>query len=309
MSYLARPQTPRVEREVNGLEMGVLDDGTPFLSMRGLTELCGVSNAHLSVVSAEWLQGKRDSKLAQFLARNGILAASLYTEIAAPGTPRGTKYAFPDSVCTLVLEYYAFEANNPNGVAVQNYRVTSRAGLRLFIYSTLGYDPRELVPQPWRQFHDRMTLVSAPAGYFSVFKESADFVINSIRGGLAIDDRTVPDISIGITWADYWKKNKLAEQFGERVKFDHSYPEYFAQAASNPQPMNVYPIAALGSFRGWLEQVYVPEKFPNYLTTKVFQGVLPASVAQVMLLQAGVPVPASLTASMAPALPLPPRGQ
>jgi hypothetical protein len=295
MSYLQKPETARVANEVNGLEMGVLQDGTPFLSMRGLSELCGVSNANLSVVSAAWLQGKRDSKLAQFLVRNGVVASSLYTEIASPKNPKVTQYAFPDHISTLVLEFYAYEAATPSPLALQNYRITSRAGLRLFIYSALGYDPSQLVPQPWRQFHDRMTLVSAPTGYFSVFKESADFVINSIRGGLPVDDKTVPDISIGGAWAAYWKAEKLAEQFGERVKFDHNYPEYFAQAASNPQPINVYPVAALGHFRIWLQTIYVPEKFPAYITTKVYQGVLPASVAQVMLLQAGAPVPKQLT--------------
>lgn len=31
-----------VEKEVDGVGMGVLNDGTPFLNMRGLARMCGV---------------------------------------------------------------------------------------------------------------------------------------------------------------------------------------------------------------------------------------------------------------------------
>ncbi len=291
----------QVSREVNGLEMGVLDDGTPFLSMRGLSRLCGVSNAHLSDTAKAWLEGRpHATKLGQFLAANGIpINESLYSPIAVPASKGNVQYAFPDNICSLVLEYYAFEADNPTALALQNYRITSRAGLRLFIYTQLGYDPANRVPQPWRQFHDRVTLVSAPTGYFSVFKESADFVIHAIRGGLSVDERTVPDISIGQTWGGYWTSNKLEERYGARIKHDHNYPDYFPQAASNPQPMWVYPVVALGEFRIWLQTDYARQKLPNYLTGKVNKGLLAASSAEIMLLQAGAPVPTAIAAAAA----------
>ena len=34
------------ERDVEGIGMGVLSDGTPYLNQRGLAALCGVQNAH-----------------------------------------------------------------------------------------------------------------------------------------------------------------------------------------------------------------------------------------------------------------------
>jgi hypothetical protein len=290
-------QTIKVSREVNGLEMGVMEDGTPFLSMRALTRLCGVSNAHLSDTAKAWLDGRpQGTKLGAFLLAAGVPEdRSLYSPITVPKAQGSVQYAFPDHVCQLVLEYYAFEADGRNATALQNHRLTSRAGLRLFIYSQLGYDPRDLVPQPWRQFHDRVTLISAPTGFFSVFKESSDFVIHAIRGGLPVDDKTVPDISIGLTWANYWQKNNLSEVFGQRIKHEHNYPDYFAQSASNPQPMWVYPLAALAAFRIWLQTEYVREKFPAYLTTKVSKGLLPASSAEIMLVEAGAPVPRELS--------------
>ena len=42
------------ERDVGGVGMGVLSDGTPFLTQRGLAALCGVMNAHIGTISADW---------------------------------------------------------------------------------------------------------------------------------------------------------------------------------------------------------------------------------------------------------------
>jgi hypothetical protein len=43
-----------VERDVGGIGMGVLSDGTPYLNQRGLAALCGVQNAHIGTISAQW---------------------------------------------------------------------------------------------------------------------------------------------------------------------------------------------------------------------------------------------------------------
>jgi hypothetical protein len=40
--------------EFNGIGMGVLSDGTPYLNQRGLAALCGVQNAHIGTISAQW---------------------------------------------------------------------------------------------------------------------------------------------------------------------------------------------------------------------------------------------------------------
>lgn len=43
-----------MEREVGGIGMGVLKDGTPYLNQRGLAALCGVQNAHIGTISSQW---------------------------------------------------------------------------------------------------------------------------------------------------------------------------------------------------------------------------------------------------------------
>lgn len=42
------------DTEINGIGMGVLSDGTPYLNQRGLAALCGVQNAHIGTISAQW---------------------------------------------------------------------------------------------------------------------------------------------------------------------------------------------------------------------------------------------------------------
>lgn len=278
----------RVSREINGIEMGVFDDGTSYLTARGLAQLCGVAPSTFITQAANWRAGNRSSRLAQWLLSHGITRENLHQEISPNGK---NAHAYTDDIAMLVLEYYVFEAGRDDPAAKQRYRALARAGLRLFVYQALGYDPSNRVPNHWRHFHDRVTMVSAPAGYFSVFKETADFVISAIRGGLTVDDRTVPDISVGITWSKHWQDNELDKAHGQRVRHNHNYPEYFRQAESNPQQMWVYPIAALPAFRSWMNEVYVSEKLPTYLKSKVKKGELPASTAEVLVFEYQTSIP------------------
>lgn len=41
------PLFPVTEVEVDGISMGVLSDGTPYLTMRGLARMCGIDNSVL----------------------------------------------------------------------------------------------------------------------------------------------------------------------------------------------------------------------------------------------------------------------
>src|SRR5689334_11697424 len=69
MSFTGKSVTPHVageqlrldlqvaaEREINGVGMGVLSDGQPFLTIRGLARLCGVDHSSIIRITADWLQ-------------------------------------------------------------------------------------------------------------------------------------------------------------------------------------------------------------------------------------------------------------
>jgi hypothetical protein len=185
------------------------------------------------------------------------------------------------------LEYYAFDAgSNVKEQAQQNFRLLAGKALRDFIYTQVGYDPKDGVPDVWRQFHDRVSLTynAVPNGYFAIFKEMADMIVTLGQAGLHISSSFVPDISVGQWWSKYWVENDLDSKFGARKKYEHNYPNYFPQADSNPQEPWCYPETALGEFRLWLREQYIGQgKFSNYILGKVKTMQLPASFAQLAI--------------------------
>jgi hypothetical protein len=279
-------------KKVDDIEMGVLTNGIPFLTARSLSKFCGVA---VSTVLA-WGENSpqegdrlRGGKMAELLIAQGFEGDRLFEKINFLDNVEVNAYS--DAVCMAFLEYYAFEAGkNCTEEARNNYRVLARKSLRDFIYRSVGYDPSEAVPQIWRQYHDRLLLNPVPLGYFSVFRETSDIVITSIREGLVVDDKTVPDISVGTTWSNYWNKEDLSTRFGERTKYPHIYPEYFPQSQANGKiDAFVYPVEALGEFRRWLYLQYLPNKYPSYLKSKVKQGAIPASSVELLLKAFDVP--------------------
>lgn len=189
MTQLVIPQTVLVTTEINGIEMGVLSDGTPYLSIRGLAKACGIAPSTLIEQIQAWAAGRRTGKLAQMVLSAGYSGDRLSIQLAS------NMHAVPDSICILVLEHYAIDQANPT--AVNNYRLLARQGLRTFIYQATGFDPSRLLPRGWRDFHDRLVLSKLPAGYFGVFREMSEFLLRAIQAGLVVDEHTIPDISVG----------------------------------------------------------------------------------------------------------------
>lgn len=277
MDQLELPLNIAVDAEVDGVEMGVLSDGTAYLSGRGLGRVCGVDNSSIFKESKAWEAGDRTSRLALALTRMGIARPKLFI----PTTKAGVAVnAYPEDVCMAFLEYYAFEARLIVPVAVKNYRVLARAGMRFFIYKATGYDPAARALAHWKKFHDRLLLNPVPPGHFSVFREMSALVVEAIQGGLVVDEHTVPDVSIELLWSKHWGAEDLDVHYGPRRKHPHEYPEYFPQARANETiEAWIYPLSALGEFRLWIERTYLPEKFPKYLESKVKKGTLPAAAA------------------------------
>lgn len=278
-----------VAREVDGLEMGVLSDGRAYLSGRALSRLTDTAYSTLIEQSQRWLEGKRDNKLAQLLVSRGLNPDSLYVEVERPDVIGGKVHAYTEEIAMTILEYYAYEAPRPKAKALENYRKLATASLRYFVYRAVGYDPENRIPSELRQFHARLTTHGVPQGHFSVFRELVEFMVVCMQRGLPCDHHTVPDISVGQTWAKYWVDNNLDAQHGPRKRHEHNYPDDFPQSKSNPQDIWIYPLAAVPAFREWLMRTYVPEKFPNYLRGKLKQGVLPPSTVELLLAEVVTP--------------------
>jgi hypothetical protein len=211
----ADPRTPQqtvmdlqVEKqiEIDGVGMGVLSDGTPYLTGRGLARLCGIDSSRISEMSADWNKTPAipiATKIQDLLKSRGVALDKPYIEIKQRS---GSFYAYPDVICLAVLVYYAFDAPNVREEAKKNYRLLAGKALHDFIYAQVGYDPNNYVPAVWQQFHDRVSLTynSVPKGYFSVFKEIADMIVTLGQAGLHIDSSFVPDGSVGTHWSKHW---------------------------------------------------------------------------------------------------------
>ncbi|NKE68695.1 hypothetical protein RAMLITH_23005 [Ramlibacter sp. RBP-2] len=275
-----------IERDVGGVEMGVLENGMPYLTQRGLATITGGARSTIYDIVKEWeerhndwVSGKdRISFFQKYLNENGFDEPTLHVETVQAGS---IHYAYPDVVCMAFLEYYAFEYKGDNSNALANYRKFASFGLRRFIYEALGYSPEQKVLDSWRHFHDRvdMTATSVPMGYFSVFREIAIMLVPMIRAGIFISDKVVPDVSVGLHWSSHWEANDLDRKYGNRTRYDHEYPLYYPQSKSNPQPAFCYPEEALGAFRAWLQATYIRSKFPAYMLGQTRKGTVPLALA------------------------------
>lgn len=276
-----------VQKDVNGIEMGVLENGIPYLTQRGLTSMVGVARNVIQTITKEWEDhyadpfiGKdRISYFKQYLFANGYREEKLYIETVQNGT---VHFNYPDIVCMAFLEYYAFESKADGSVALENYRKLAALGLRRFIYEALGYTPSD----KWKFYHDRISLLkdSAPHGHFTIFQEITGLVVDLITADLTVNHKTIPDISVGQAWGKHWCDYGLEQKYGARVQYEHNYPTYYPQALSNPQKPNAYPDSALPEFRQWFKETYLPTKFPKYILTKA--NILPGGAPEALAISA-----------------------
>lgn len=277
------PQTPatpkqlrldlgiQVEQDVGGIEMGVLDNGMPYLTQRGLAGISGAARSTIQEITTEWevatsrdVQPKGRMRFFQdYLDAAGYNEPQLYIQILKNGSPH---YAYPDIVCMALIEFFAFEAQRKNDTAILNYRKLARYGLQKFIYDALSYTPIDR----WSYFNDRVSILNsaAPDGYYILFKETTGLVVDLINAGLTVSHKTIPDISVGQHWGRHWSISGMDSKYGGRVKFQHNYPLYYPQAQSNPQTPWAYPDTSLHEFRRWFKQVYLSTKFPSYILSK-----------------------------------------
>lgn len=274
-----------VEKDIGGIGMGVLSDGTPYLNQRGLAALCGVMNAHIGTISSQWGEVDQKPRIAAIrgvLAKAGSTSPTAHVEIIHAGKAH---YCYPADVCLAILEYYAFDAGaNCQPEARDNFRLLAGSKLREMIYSQTGYDPTGR--DRFKKWHERIALnfQSAPRGFFHVFNEAHTIIYELIQAGAPISEKMVVDISIGQHWGKHWEAAGLAAAFGDRAKYPHNYPDSHPQSKANPHESWCYPLAALGAYRQWLQDTYIEGgKFAAYLEGKVARNELPPSVAQLAI--------------------------
>lgn len=269
---------PLKHQEVDNIQMGVLPTGETYMSLRGLARFCGVSHSVIQDLAKEWSDGSlfektRGQKIIgtfQRLTHSEDIPSTMFTVIETNNTLFPTIHAVPEQICISVLQYYALHARlDDNSIAIENFEKAAAFGLRKYIYQKLDFDFDRIKDHCWELLKERILYNADPAGYFTTFSESTSMIANFVRHGIVIDERTMVDGSVGSTWGRYWTSNNLENQFGPRVKIRHQFPQSYPQL----DPMvNAYPTDALPAFRNWFNDVYLAEKFGQYLSRKVAKG-------------------------------------
>ena len=91
--------------EYDGIVMGVLENGTPYLSETGLARMCGIARSVLYLLAANWQTEKtkpRGMLIDEKLREAGYNEPTLYLRSDIDGTPTN---AYTEPVCMAVLEY------------------------------------------------------------------------------------------------------------------------------------------------------------------------------------------------------------
>ncbi|AXU94212.1 hypothetical protein CI789_02590 [Erwinia persicina] len=281
---------PEVEVTVDGIPMGVLSDGTPYLTLYGLAKLCGIDDTPLRVFTTNWQSEKhkpRGSKVASYLELRGHRDVDeLFTRTT---NKSGVEtHAYPDYVCMSILQYYAFDATGFDNTLARNTFVRlADYTLKRMIYEQSGYrQPNPaVISQSWDVFQQRILANdSIPVGYFSIFREMADLTVRLINSEFKLDPHSIPDISVGGRWATHWKDNKLSLTHGERMLHPHNYPKDFPQSRGTQKEAYIYPNSALGLFRDWLSTTYINTHLKTYLSGQVQKKTLAAPQADKILI-------------------------
>lgn len=286
-------------QEVDNISMGVLPNGETFLSLQGLAKFCGVAPSAIIQLAQDWQKGEAQTKsrgkqLAQLISEwtdSDEIPVSLYVEIENSYSISNVTHAVPESIVMAITDYYAHYAQVTKPEAVSNYRKAAKLGLRRYIYDRLDYNEQDLISESWKLFQERILNNESPKGYFTMFDEATTIIASLIRNNIAVDDSIMPDGSLGIHWAKFWKSQNLEASFGPRIKIRHQFPESYRQL--DPE-INAYPNEALSVFRTWFQDTYLPQKYPNYVKTKIkdkskisllLEAVLPPSLESRALLQ------------------------
>lgn len=98
-----------------------------------------------------------------------------------------------------------------------------------------------------------------PKGTWCIFEEIGKLMRDLEAKGVPLHDKATIDISVGRAWCDWLRENENYDT-SNLEQYLHCYPDKRGE-----QLANIYPFDLLGKFRQWLEDTYIPDKFPAYV--------------------------------------------
>ncbi|ESQ90841.1 hypothetical protein ABAC460_08410 [Asticcacaulis sp. AC460] len=125
--------------EVDGIGMGLLSNGEPYLTQRGLAALCGVQNAHIGNIGRDWDSGK--PRVAAIQERLGFRRAQAHRVLSHDGH---RLFAYDMAIAQAVLDYYALDVAKPE--AVRNRRRFADGALKSHVLKQFNAAPAPVEP-------------------------------------------------------------------------------------------------------------------------------------------------------------------
>ncbi|ESQ75787.1 hypothetical protein [Asticcacaulis sp. AC402] len=133
--------TVTIYAEIDGIGMGLLSNGEPYLTQRGLAALCGVQNAHIGNISRDW--GSEKPRVTAIQERLGFRRAQAHRVLTHDGH---RLFAYDMAVAQAVLDYYALDVAKPE--AVRNHLRFADGALKSHILKQ--FDATPVATQPLR---------------------------------------------------------------------------------------------------------------------------------------------------------------
>jgi hypothetical protein len=222
--------------EFDDIQMGVMSDGTPFFTGRGLASFCGVTppsifgwGEDVNPNSPRW------SKMTALLIHHRFTGNKIFQKLLINNQPTN---AYPEQVCMAFLEYYAFEADEINRTekAKRIFRNLAGKTFRDFVYALTGYNTKQLTFNQYtlsriNNHHniapDKTPL---PDGYFCLFDKMIEILQKfDIRIGY----------QLGESWYDYRDKTQrfLEPDISLGMRFSQLFSSDFCAVETKYQKM------------------------------------------------------------------------
>lgn len=167
--------------EIDGVGMGVLSTGEPFLTQRGLATLSGVQNAHIGTISRDWDTDK--PRITAIKTRLGFRRTAAHRVLTYHGR---RLFAYDMAVAHAVLDYYALDAgNHTQAEALRNRERFAGEGLKAHILGrfeaeTPSAEPIRFVPTKADESEDNNAVAAFLVRIWSLYVLSFWLAVNHI---------------------------------------------------------------------------------------------------------------------------------
>ncbi|MGI2206898.1 hypothetical protein ACROAD_01305 [Shewanella baltica] len=241
----------------DGFEMGVMSDGTPYLTASGLAYITGKARSNIITLVSDWSTGRHTPR--------GLAISNLITKhggkpteyLHKPINVRGVvNHAIPANICMAVLEYYAFESSPLSEIAQQNFRNLASQSLKEFIYQRTGYKATGALPLHLARYIKNRAKI--PYTHFSMLNEiTLNLIAPLEEAGYTLPDSIIPDISEGKMFCAWLRKHRNVEPKAF-PRYQHEYIDGRVVDAC------LYPVEYMDDFRKHFHEVWLREKAPEY---------------------------------------------